>query len=338
MANNSELIGDDEAFAQLVSGDFSATNGHFEDDLATNVAWSAFYAPENNVNLTSVNLPNVTTVGISSFANNAALATVSMPKLRTIDQHAFNGCSVLDNVNFPLLTSVATYGLANCTSLSNINIPLAASTGTYAFTNCTSLSNTNFPALTTLDQYTFNNTGLTKVTDENFPVLRAIHNAAFQGCANLTLLNSTSLTTINGTFGYFRNCTQLAKAILPNAVITSSSSQFFNGDTALSFVDLGAITGIPSAIFGNCSSLVTLILRPNSVIPIANIDAFTGTKYAANGAGGAYVYVPRSLISSYQSATNWNTLYTAHSDMFRALEDYTVDGTITGAFNESLLS
>lgn len=43
------------------------------------------------------------------------------------------------------------------------------------------------------------------------------------------------------------------------------------------------------------------------------------------------IYVPAALIDSYKAATNWS----AYANQFRALEDYTVDGTITGELDES---
>ena len=53
--------------------------------------------------------------------------------------------------------------------------------------------------------------------------------------------------------------------------------------------------------------------------------------------GTGYIYVPKALLSDddatkdYRRATNWST----YADQFRALEDYTVDGTITGELDPS---
>jgi hypothetical protein len=54
--------------------------------------------------------------------------------------------------------------------------------------------------------------------------------------------------------------------------------------------------------------------------------------YNPNGDKDGYFYVPRALLSDddakkdYRRATNWSNFAT----QFRALEDYTVDGTTTG--------
>ena len=45
--------------------------------------------------------------------------------------------------------------------------------------------------------------------------------------------------------------------------------------------------------------------------------------------GNGYIYVPFALIEQYKAATNWST----YAAQFRALEDYTVDGTITGGLD-----
>ena len=44
------------------------------------------------------------------------------------------------------------------------------------------------------------------------------------------------------------------------------------------------------------------------------------------GTDSCYIYVPRALVNDYKAATTW----AQYADKFRALEDYTVDGTTTG--------
>ena len=55
------------------------------------------------------------------------------------------------------------------------------------------------------------------------------------------------------------------------------------------------------------------------------------TKYNPNGLKDCYIYVPSALIDSYKAATNWTTF----STQFRALENYTLDGTINGLLDPS---
>ena len=63
-----------------------------------------------------------------------------------------------------------------------------------------------------------------------------------------------------------------------------------------------------------------------------HISGKVSSTYNPTGAKDGYIYVPRALLSDtdetkdYRRATNWSTFAT----QFRALEDYTVDGTTTG--------
>ena len=72
--------------------------------------------------------------------------------------------------------------------------------------------------------------------------------------------------------------------------------------------------------------LKALILPGGTLVSLANANAISGIN-SVNG----YIYVPKSLIDDYKVATNWATF----ADRFRALEDYTVDGTTTGELDES---
>ena len=65
--------------------------------------------------------------------------------------------------------------------------------------------------------------------------------------------------------------------------------------------------------------MTTLVLRNDTVVTLANINAFQGTPFASGGTGGT-VYVPAALIESYQTATNWSTLYASGTCNFAAIE------------------
>lgn len=139
-----------------------------------------------------------------------------------------------------------------------------------------------------------------------------------------------------GSYGSYSMTIPLTKIILPNIIEILDES--VRNHSQLKLIYLGKINTIRGKSLALDSSLITIILPKSIVCSLASVNAFEGTKYATNGAGGAYIYVPRDLISSYQAATNWATLYAAHPDMFRPLEDYTVDGTTTGEFDEALIA
>ena len=121
--------------------------------------------------------------------------------------------------------------------------------------------------------------------------------------------------------------------------ITKIGANAFCSCPNLKIVDLlSVIEEIGGGAFMSCSNLDTLILR-NEEIPVnaqhntaeISIGAswLNGTKIA-NGEG--YVYVPKALVTPYG-----NLSYVTPS-WLRALEDYTVDGTITGELDESKIA
>ena len=91
---------------------------------------------------------------------------------------------------------------------------------------------------------------------------------------------------------------------------------------ALTTIDLYCLTHAGSNTFHNCHSLQIIILRGDAVCYLKD-RVFYDTPIAS---GTGYIYVPRALIEDYKVATNWSV----YADQFRALEDYTVDGTTTG--------
>ena len=81
----------------------------------------------------------------------------------------------------------------------------------------------------------------------------------------------------------------------------------------------------------DCTSLTTLVIRASNMVAAGNdaLSAMLKNTPIANGKG--YIYVPASLVEAYKSAENWSSVAAS----FRALEDYTVDGTVTGELAES---
>lgn len=105
--------------------------------------------------------------------------------------------------------------------------------------------------------------------------------------------------------------------------LTALGSHAFNGCTALKFTDLPSLKTMAGGVLNECISLVALILRSETMCTLGGTfsnDPFT--------AGTGYIYVPSALLDTYKAATNWST----YADQFRAIEDYTVDGTVMGTF------
>lgn len=174
-----------------------------------------------------------------------------------------------------------------------------------------------------------------KLLSVNFPYATYISDGSFYGCNKLTEVNLPVATTIDNYA--FNECVSLKKIILPLATKIYSA---FSSCRALVMVDLPSVTQFLSSVFDSCHRLTTLILRNETLCNLASTAAFNkcyhllGTVnsiYNPNGDKDCYIYVPRALVDSYKAATNWST----YAAQFRALEDYTVDGTITGELDES---
>lgn len=315
--------------------------------------------------ITSYSDSTITTVGGYSFRDCDQITSVSVPSATTLGNYAFSSCGVLSSVNIPSVTTIGQYAFNACTALETISGGEVTATGNYSFTGCTALSSVNFPKLVTIAQYTFQNcTSLTEFDGEN---VTTIATYAFKGCSALTSFNLPKAQSIGGyafneagashlslpsltsmTSNSFRGSKfvsvdfPLVTNIANNGFraqgyiksvtfpkVTSTASESMRNCAGLTYVDLPVCTSFGTYTFYDCSSLETLILRTTSkVCSMSNVNVLTNTKIAA---GTGYIYVPSTMVASYKSASNWST----YADQIRAIEDYTVDGTITGALDES---
>ena len=156
----------------------------------------------------------------------------------------------------------------------------------YSFRDATALKKVSLPALISSGAYSFQNTRLESV---NMPLLENAANNMFYG-SSLVSVNLPNVKTAYG--GSFQSCTELKEADFSNA------------------------TSINSNAFYGCSKLEKLILRRTSgICTLANVNAFTNSSIVS---GTGFVYVPKELLSKYQSATNWST----YASQIRAIEDY----------------
>lgn len=153
---------------------------------------------------------------------------------------------------------------------------------------------------------------LTTVNGEN---VTELGNNCFRNCKKITTLNLPKLVSLSSYCFY--GCTALQTLSLP--MVVASATGALQNCTGLRTADFAKLRTIIASLFSNCASLNTLILRFSGVVTLANVNAFTGTPFAANGTGGR-VYVPRAYLSAYQSANNWSTLYAAGTCTFVAIE------------------
>lgn len=260
----------------------------------------------------------------------------------------------LYNVEWPDgITSIADYALARVNLSRLESLPSTLVTiGSYAFSN-SSIRITSLPdSVTRIWNNAFygaSNLALTRLPTS----LTYIGPSAFMVCPNISITEIPSSVTYIGTsaFGYCNSIPSiscdgaittlgtaaftgssanqmiLASASFPNMALTSSLSNVFGHTTAinacqqLAFCDIGSTVGIASNAFANCYALETLVLRKTaSVCTLANVSAFLNTPMRGYNDLTGKVYVPSALISAYQTATNWTTLYNAGTVEFVAIE------------------
>ena len=156
------------------------------------------------------------------------------------------------------------------------------------------------------------------ITEISSSSVTSIGDSAFKDCSSLTTADFPVATSI-GNYA-FQDCSSLTTADFP--VATSIGNYAFYNCKKLTMLDFPVATSIGSSAFRTCSKLKSLLLRGNNVCTL-NKNAFVATSILS---GAGYIYVPSALIEQYKASTNWST----HADQFRALEDYTIDGTVTG--------
>ena len=214
---------------------------------------------------------------------------------------------------------IGAYTFYNTVGITSVDAPNVTTIGTYAFYNISNITSINTPNVTTIGNYAFT---APKVTQLDFPLLTSIGTNCFTNCPSIMSVNLPELKNVEAScFGYIG----VRQLVIPKA--TSIGDSALTNSKSLKYVDLPKCTAIANYGLRNNSLLETLILRSETTCTLSNY-ALNSTKIA-NKTG--YVYVPSALIESYKGATNWSKM----STQFRALEDYTIDGTINGELDES---
>lgn len=205
----------------------------------------------------------------------------------------------------------------------------ATKVGRYALSANKTFTKISLPNAGYIDQYAFNSAE--KVTEINLPKAYYLGLYALSSMKSLVNLELPSLKSSYQSS--IRGCTVLKTVKLP--VLLETPNYLFSNCEALEVADFGSIISIGGNPFQGNYSLKAIIIRTTSQIcnnwgtigsALYHFDGKVNANYNPNGLKDGYIYVPRALIEDYKVATNW----TVYADQFRALEDYTVDGTTTG--------
>lgn len=214
------------------------------------------------------------------------------------------------------VSNVGKHAFAQCQALTEVDVPAATKLWDAAFQYCTSLKTINAPLCTELGAQAFQYSGIESVS---FPLVTLFGSSVLSQCKSLKIANFPAAPDVASNL--FNNCSALETVNFPIATIIRSNA--FERCSSLTKLDFPLVSRINSGAFAYCTSLKALVLRNETVCTLDAI-AILSTCPIADGTG--YIYVPSALIESYKAAANWST----YANQFRNLEEWTVDGTVTG--------
>ena len=258
--------------------------------------------------LESAIFPECTYISGNTFAYCIDLSIISMPKTLSISTSAFYGCSKLLEVSFPSCTFIGANAFIGCESLSAISFPECISISRSAFYNCSALMEASFPKATDL-LYDYIFDGCSALSVASFPVATGVPGYAFFSCCNLETAYFPAASKIE--YSAFRGCYNLVSIDFTSC--KSIGAYAFYECSNLETVIFPNVSIIGNYAFSGCSNLMNVCLLSESIVSISqnasgNIFRGTGIQYSKYIDGEwkyGSIYVPESLVSSYQVATNW---------------------------------
>ena len=123
---------------------------------------------------------------------------------------------------------------------------------------------------------------------------------AFAGCSQITKIDLPNCTKVGGNYAFY-NATAVEIILLPS-VTSGSFGAVFYGCSNVKTIDLRSLGGavFESNAFRGCGKLEKLILGGNTIC------TFTGSNYLSGVPTSMTVYVPESLVGTYQGTSPWS--------------------------------
>lgn len=157
-----------------------------------------------------------------------------------------------------------------------------------------------------------NNNNLVKV---DMPNLLALGNQTFYQCPNLVTINLPRLTSMGSSCFNDIGVQKLYLPLVEDRYDLSGWGWSFGNSKKLVKVYLPKLRTLLASDFNGCIALTTVILGAETVCTLSATNVFDSTPIKR---GTGYIYVPKALVDSYKSATNWS----AFASQIRAIEDY----------------
>ena len=249
----------------------------------TGVIFSNTYLSFLNIkssSITSVDLPNCSSVGSSTFYSCSSLQTVNLPMCEYMGSNAFSYCLSLQTVNLHNLRTVYKYMFYTCSFLQSIDLTNCEYIDTVAFYRCTSLQSIDLPNCSYVGY------------------------AAFSGCSSLQSVNLPNCSYVGE--NAFSSCTSLQSIDLPNCSYVGSFT--FYGCSSLQSVNLPMCEYVGGDAFYTYNNTIDTVYIGTSISKVC--QAGGAQIFANNNTNGGYlinkIFVPMSLVDAYKSATTWS--------------------------------
>lgn len=173
---------------------------------------SVGYMTFQNIGVSHLYLPKLTSVDTASFAYTPSLESIDFPLLTSIPMQCFASSSNIKTINLPSCTSIGRDGLENKQiedingDSGTVNLPILKSAGDWSFANCKKLKTVYFPEVTGTGQDAFQN--CTALTRMEFDKKVSFGPLSCEGCTALetVILRGDTMSTLYNT-GYtaFKN-------------------------------------------------------------------------------------------------------------------------------------
>lgn len=262
------------------------------------------------------------TVKSYAFSENRSITSVEADSIATISERAFSNCQGITSASFLNCTNIGNYAFYNCGLMSDITLPADKNItiGSYAFYYCWGLNGADFSNVITVGQ-----SGFRDCWGKNClfnPI--TVNDSGFRDMEYLGVEFWGRLTTINGTYSfagaYDPSNYSTGTVFVAPLLTTIGGADALSYNDCLTCIDIGNLSSIPANTMRDNANLDTLVLRRSSgITALANITAFTDTPFASGGTGGT-LYVPQSLKSQYEQATNWSVILGYANNSIVAIE------------------
>ncbi|MEG1791953.1 MAG: leucine-rich repeat protein [Clostridia bacterium] len=235
------------------------------------------------INLTALDLTNITSIGYYALAN-SGIATTGILKLTSMGAGAFSSCAKLTSANLSNseLEIIPDNAFKDCALLATItlsSVKRATSIGAYSFYGCKALASINGDGLSNvlrIGNYAFNGSGLTNT--DGFTGISIVGAEAFHGTPWFNVASSTILYVGVNRIAYYFSTGALPA--LDTAVVGIADNAFANS-AITGVVDLSACASLlnigEQAFMGSGITSVTI---PASVTNVSR-SAFKGCKSLA---------------------------------------------------------